>query len=100
MKKNGLKLLAPLLWILVPKVLLTATTMDKRAPIEARLSALQSLTETPGSEQPATISALADMILKEKEPRIRLAAIQALDAFDWSANTYALAALVLAREEN
>jgi len=77
-----------------------ATAADKNAPIEVRLSALQSLKETKGSDQPDTLSALADLILKEKEPRVRMAAIHALDAFDWSADEHALAALVLAREEN
>ena len=77
-----------------------ATSADKNAPIAVRLSALQWLKETKSSEQPDTLSALADLILKEKEPSVRMAAIHALDAFDWSTDEYALAALVLAREDN
>jgi acetyl esterase/lipase/HEAT repeat protein len=75
--------------------------MDRHAPVDARLSALQSLKKAKDSEQPEIISALSDLILKEKkEAKLSIAAIQALGAFDWSTDEYALAALVLAREDN
>jgi HEAT repeat protein len=79
-----------------PEKLDTAT--DPRAPINARLAALQSSGKSDPAQRGKILPVLTELVLTDEQSAVRIGAIKALETLGWGEDSRTLGALVLARE--